>query len=49
MIKFYLDEKPLLRNVPTWQCRKKDHLAHVLARLHELVVKETTARAATGC
>src|SRR6266853_1366663 len=41
MIKFYLDEKPLLRNVPTWQCRKKEHLAHVLARLHELVVKET--------
>src|SRR4030081_113487 len=41
MIKFYLDEKPLLKNVPTWQCRKKEHLAHVLARLHELVVKET--------
>ncbi|HEY6721858.1 MAG TPA: circularly permuted type 2 ATP-grasp protein, partial [Burkholderiales bacterium] len=26
MIKFYLDEKPLLKNVPTWQCRKKEHL-----------------------
>jgi len=42
MIKFYLDEKNRSSgNVPTWQCRKKDHLAHVLARLHELVVKET--------
>src|SRR5712675_539438 len=41
MIKFYLDEKPLLKNVPTWPCRKKYHLAHVLARLHELVGKET--------
>jgi uncharacterized circularly permuted ATP-grasp superfamily protein len=40
MIQFYLAEKPLLQNVPTWQCRKKDHLAHVLAHLPELVVKE---------
>jgi uncharacterized circularly permuted ATP-grasp superfamily protein len=40
MIRFYLSEKPLLQNVPTWQCRKEDHLAHVLACLHELVVKE---------
>ena len=41
MIRFYLDEKPLLRNVPTWQCRKKEHLSHVLANLSSLVVKET--------
>jgi uncharacterized circularly permuted ATP-grasp superfamily protein len=41
MIKFYLDEKPLLRNVPTWQCRKREHLKHVLAHLPDLVVKET--------
>jgi uncharacterized circularly permuted ATP-grasp superfamily protein len=27
--------------VPTWQCRKKEHLSHVLAHLPELVVKET--------
>jgi uncharacterized circularly permuted ATP-grasp superfamily protein len=40
LIEFYLSEKPLLQNVPTWQCRKKDHLSHVLARLPELVVKE---------
>ena len=40
MIRFYLGEEPLLANVPTWQCRKADDLAHVLANLPELVVKE---------
>ncbi|HYM47731.1 MAG TPA: circularly permuted type 2 ATP-grasp protein, partial [Burkholderiaceae bacterium] len=40
MIQFYLGEKPLLNNVPTWQCRKKEDLSHVLAQLPELVVKE---------
>lgn len=40
MIRFYLGEKPILNNVPTWQCRKPDDLAHVLAHLPELVVKE---------
>lgn len=40
MIRFYLGEEPLLANVPTWQCRKPDELAHVLAHLPQLVVKE---------
>ena len=40
MIEFYLGEKPILNNVPTWQCREKDELAHVLAHLQDLVVKE---------
>ena len=40
MIEFYLGERPLLDNVPTWQCRKREDLAEVLARLPELVVKE---------
>jgi uncharacterized circularly permuted ATP-grasp superfamily protein len=40
MIRFYLSEKPLLRNVPTWQCRKKEDLQYVLDHLPELVVKE---------
>jgi uncharacterized circularly permuted ATP-grasp superfamily protein len=40
MIDFYLGEKPILSNVPTWQCRKQDDLAYVLDHLHELVVKE---------
>ncbi|WP_097031783.1 circularly permuted type 2 ATP-grasp protein [Cereibacter ovatus] len=40
MIRFYLGEEPLLNNVPTWQCAKADDLAHVLAHLPDLVVKE---------
>lgn len=40
MIQFYLGEKPLLNNVPTYQLRKADDLAYVLAHLEELVVKE---------
>ncbi len=40
MIEFYLGEKPILTNVPTYQCREPEALAYVLAHLHELVVKE---------
>jgi uncharacterized circularly permuted ATP-grasp superfamily protein len=40
MVRFYLGEEPILNNVPTWQCRRPDDLAHVLAHLDELVVKE---------
>ena len=40
MIRFYLDETPILNNVQTWQCRKPDELSYVLAHLSQLVVKE---------
>jgi uncharacterized circularly permuted ATP-grasp superfamily protein len=40
MIRFYFDEEPILKNVPTWQCRDPAELSHVLAHLDELVVKE---------
>jgi len=48
MIKFYLDEEPILQNVPTFQCRKPDELSHVLAHLGELVVKETQGSGGYG-
>ncbi|XID74199.1 circularly permuted type 2 ATP-grasp protein [Alkanindiges sp. WGS2144] len=48
MIKFYLGEKPVLNNVPTWQCRKKDDLNYVLSHLSELVVKETQGSGGYG-
>ncbi|MCW8157477.1 circularly permuted type 2 ATP-grasp protein [Stutzerimonas stutzeri] len=48
MIRFYLDEEPILANVPTWQCRKPDELSHVLAHLPELVVKETQGSGGYG-
>ena len=41
MIGFYLGEKPILNNVPTFQCRKPDDLAYTLANLDQLVVKLT--------
>ncbi|MBP6225423.1 MAG: circularly permuted type 2 ATP-grasp protein [Rhizobacter sp.] len=40
MIEFYLGEKPILNNVPTYLCREKDDLKYVLDHLAELVVKE---------
>jgi uncharacterized circularly permuted ATP-grasp superfamily protein len=40
IVKFYLGEAPILKNVPTWRCREPDHLAYVLDHLEELVVKE---------
>jgi uncharacterized circularly permuted ATP-grasp superfamily protein len=40
MIEFYLGEKPILSNVPTFQCRKPEDLKYTLAHLDELVVKE---------
>jgi uncharacterized circularly permuted ATP-grasp superfamily protein len=40
MIRFYLSEEPILRNVPTYQLRKADDLRYTLDHLGELVVKE---------
>ncbi len=40
IIKFFLDEDPILKNVPTWRCRDPKDLSHVLENMSELVVKE---------
>jgi uncharacterized circularly permuted ATP-grasp superfamily protein len=40
VIKFYLNEEPILNNVPTYQCRKPQDLSYVLANMAQLVVKE---------
>jgi uncharacterized circularly permuted ATP-grasp superfamily protein len=40
VVKFYLGEEPILKNVPTWRCREAEHLDYVLDHLPELVVKE---------
>jgi uncharacterized circularly permuted ATP-grasp superfamily protein len=40
MIEFYLGERPILNNVPTWICRDADDLQYVLDHIAELVVKE---------
>lgn len=48
MIKFYLGEKPILSNVPTYELNKADDLAYVLANLPELVVKEVQGSGGYG-
>src|SRR5207237_1287011 len=40
IVKFYLGEEPILKNVQTWRCREPKDLAYVLDNLSELVVKE---------
>jgi uncharacterized circularly permuted ATP-grasp superfamily protein len=40
MIRFYLGQTPLIKNVQTWMLRKPEDLEYVLAHLPELVVKE---------
>ncbi|MFM2402570.1 MAG: hypothetical protein RL223_450 [Pseudomonadota bacterium] len=40
MVEFYLGEKPILENVPTWLCREAGDLQYVLDHLPDLVVKE---------
>ncbi len=39
MIRYYLDEEPILPNVPTYLCSDPDRLSYVLEHLAELVVK----------
>jgi uncharacterized circularly permuted ATP-grasp superfamily protein len=40
MVEFYLGEKPILHNVPTYLCRDAEDLKYVLEHMAELVVKE---------
>lgn len=48
MIRFYLDEEPILKNVPTWQCRNPKDLQYVLEHLPGLVVKEAQGAGGYG-
>ena len=48
IIKFYLGEEAILKNVPTWRCREPDALAYVLDNLQNLVVKEVSGSGGYG-
>ncbi len=48
MIRFYLDEEPILANVPTYDCTDPSERRHVLANLDSLVVKNTNASGGYG-
>ena len=39
MIRYYLDQEPILPNVPTYICQREEDRKYVLAHLGELVVK----------
>ncbi len=38
-IRFYLNEEPIIANVPTYRCFYEEERAYVLDHLHELVIK----------
>ncbi len=40
IVRFYLNEEPILKNVPTYLCRRPDNLKYLLDHLGDLVVKE---------
>ncbi|HEY5081069.1 MAG TPA: circularly permuted type 2 ATP-grasp protein [Bauldia sp.] len=48
IVRFYLGEEPILKNVPTWRCREPDALAYVLEHLDELVIKEVAGSGGYG-
>ncbi|HVY20543.1 MAG TPA: circularly permuted type 2 ATP-grasp protein [Bauldia sp.] len=48
IVRFYLGEEPILKNVPTYRCREPDSLKYVLEHLHELVVKEVSGSGGYG-
>ncbi|MGM0945336.1 MAG: circularly permuted type 2 ATP-grasp protein [Bacteroidota bacterium] len=48
IIKYYLDEDPILNNVPTYLCREEEDRKYVLEHIEQLVVKETNAAGGYG-
>ncbi len=48
LTRYYLGEEPVLANVDTWRCEEPDHLAEVLDRIDELVVKPVDGSGGKG-
>ncbi len=48
IIRYYLDEDPILPNVPTYQCTVEEERRYVLEHLEELVVKTVYASGGYG-
>ena len=48
MVRYYLDEEPIIANVPTYLCSRPDDRAYVLAHLGELVVKAVSEAGGYG-
>lgn len=48
IIRYYLDQEPILKNVPTYLCREAEDREYVLKNIANLVVKETNAAGGYG-
>ena len=48
MIRYYLDQEPIIENVPTFLCSRPDDRSYVLTHLHELVVKSVAEAGGYG-
>ena len=48
MIRYYLNEEPILKNVPTHRLDNPDELKHVLANISKMVVKKTNESGGYG-
>lgn len=48
MIRYYLNEEPILKNVPTYQLSNRDELDHVFANINQMVVKKTNGSGGYG-
>ncbi len=48
IIRFFLGEEPILKNVETYRCREPDALKYVLENLSKLVVKEVNGSGGYG-
>lgn len=48
LIRYYLDEEPILRNVDTWRLRDQESRVEVLDRLDELVLKPVDGSGGKG-
>ncbi|WP_269224221.1 circularly permuted type 2 ATP-grasp protein [Flavobacterium sp. IMCC34518] len=48
MIKYYLNEEPILKNVPTYQMENKEERELVFANMENMVIKETNGSGGYG-
>jgi uncharacterized circularly permuted ATP-grasp superfamily protein len=48
IIKYYMNEEPILNNVPTYICEEKNDIDYVLEHIADLVVKETNSAGGYG-
>ena len=48
MIRYYLNEEPILENIKTYQLAKPDEKAYVLKNIDQMVVKKTDGSGGYG-